>query len=128
MSTNNPRPSKAERTASAREKASQMRAAQDAAAKRKSLFVKLGVLGAVILVIALVVTLIVQNNNAKVADSGAVPAGGNAALRRAAFHPGVDGAAPRGSVGADLGRHRPGREGTPRASSADLRWTGRRLR
>jgi len=79
MSTNNPRPSKAERTASAREKASQMRAAQDAAAKRKSLFVKLGVLGAVILVIALVVTLIVQNNNAKVADSGAVPAGGNAA-------------------------------------------------
>ena len=79
MFTNNPRPSKAERTASAREKAAQMRAAQDAAQKRKSLFVKLGVLAAVIVVIALVVTLIVQNNNAKVADSGAVPQGGTAA-------------------------------------------------
>lgn len=79
MATNNPRPSKAERTASAREKASQMRAAQEAAAKRKSLFVKLGVLGAVIVVIALVVTLIVQNNSTKVADTGGVPAGGNAA-------------------------------------------------
>ncbi len=79
MATNNSRPSKAERTASAREKAAQMRAAQEAAAKRKSLFVKLGVLGAVILVIALVVTLIVQNNDTKVADAGAVPAGGNAA-------------------------------------------------
>ncbi|WP_313812071.1 thioredoxin domain-containing protein [Glutamicibacter sp.] len=79
MATNNPRPSKAERTASAREKAAQMRATQEAAAKRKSLFVKLGVLGAVILVIALVVTLIVQNNDTKVADAGAVPAGGNAA-------------------------------------------------
>lgn len=79
MSTNNPRPSKAERTASAREKAAQMRAAQEAAQKRKSLFVKLGVLAAVIVVIALVVTLIVQNNNAKIADSGAVPQGGTAA-------------------------------------------------
>ncbi|MFJ2620902.1 DsbA family protein [Glutamicibacter sp. NPDC087344] len=79
MSTNNSRQSKADRTASAREKASQMRAAQEAATKRKSLFVKLGVLGAVIVVIALVVTLIVQNNNTKIADAGAVPAGGNAA-------------------------------------------------
>lgn len=79
MSTNNQRPSKAERTASAREKAAQMRAAQEAAAKRKSLFVKLGVLAAVIVVIALVVTLIVQNNNAKIEDSGAVPQGGTAA-------------------------------------------------
>ena len=56
-----------------------MRAAQEAAQKRKSLFVKLGVLAAVVVVIALVVTLIVQNNNAKIADSGAVPQGGTAA-------------------------------------------------
>lgn len=56
-----------------------MRAAEEAAQKRKSLFVKLGVVAAVILVIALVVTLIVRNNNAEVADAGAVPQGGTAA-------------------------------------------------
>lgn len=78
MSTNNPRPSKAERTATAREKAAQMRAAQESATKRKSLFVKLGVLAAVVVVIALVVTLVVQNNSTKIADAGSVPAGGTA--------------------------------------------------
>ena len=39
MSTNNSRPSKAERSASAREKAAQMQATQAAAQKRKSLMV-----------------------------------------------------------------------------------------
>lgn len=78
MTSNNPRPSKAERTASAREKAAQLQASQAAAQKRKSLFVKLGVLAAVVVVIALVVALIVQNNNGKVADAGAAPKGGNA--------------------------------------------------
>ncbi|MGO2052576.1 thioredoxin [Arthrobacter sp. MYb211] len=79
MSTNNSRPSKAERNASAREKAAQLQAAQASAQKRKSLFVKLGVLAAVVLVVVLVVVLIVQNNNAKVPDAGAAPQGGNAA-------------------------------------------------
>lgn len=79
MSSNSPRPSKSERQASAREKAAQMRAAQEAAEKRKSLFVKLGVIAAVVVVIALVVVLILQNQNSKVADSGAAPKGGNAA-------------------------------------------------
>jgi len=79
MSTNNPRPTKAQRNASAREKAAQLRASQEAAQKRKSLFVKLGVLVAVIIVIALVVTLIVRNNNAKIEDSGATPQGATAA-------------------------------------------------
>ena len=79
MASNSQRPSKAERTASAREQAQKMRVAQEAADKRKSLFIKLGVLVAVLAVIALIVGLVLQNNSAKVADSGAVPKGGNAA-------------------------------------------------
>lgn len=79
MSTNNPRPTKAQRNASAREKAAQLRVTEEAAKKRKSLIVKLGVLAAVILVIALVVTLIVRNNNGKVADAGSTPQGATAA-------------------------------------------------
>lgn len=79
MSTNNPRPSKAQRNASAREKAAQLRANEEAAKKRKSMLVKLGVLAAVVLVIALVVTLIVRNNNSKIADAGATPQGATAA-------------------------------------------------
>ena len=39
MASDSQRPSKAERTASAREKAQQMRIAQEAADKRKSLFI-----------------------------------------------------------------------------------------
>ncbi|MGR6900400.1 DsbA family protein [Glutamicibacter sp. BSL13] len=79
MSSTNPRPSKSERQAGAREKAAQIRAAQEAAEKRKSLFVKLGVVAAVVVVIALVVVLILQNQSGKVADSGTAPKGGNAA-------------------------------------------------
>lgn len=56
-----------------------MRVAQEAADKRKSLFIKLGVLVAVLAVIALIVGIVLQNNAGKVADSGAVPKGGNAA-------------------------------------------------
>lgn len=79
MASNSQRPSKAERTASAREQAQQVRVAQEAADKRKSLFIKVGVLVAVLAVIALIVGLVVQNNSGKVAESGAVPKGGNAA-------------------------------------------------
>lgn len=56
-----------------------MRVAREAADKRKSLFIKLGVLVAVLAVIALIVGIVLQNNAGKVADSGAVPKGGNEA-------------------------------------------------
>ncbi len=79
MASNSQRPSKAERTASAREQAQKMHAAQEAADKRKSLFIKLGVLVAVLAVVALVVALVLQKNEGTVADSGAVPKGGNVA-------------------------------------------------
>lgn len=79
MASNSQRPSKAERTASAREQAQSMRVAQEAADKRKSLFIKLGVLVAVLAVIGLIVGIVLQNNAGKVADSGAVPKGGNEA-------------------------------------------------
>ncbi|PQZ88120.1 thioredoxin [Arthrobacter sp. MYb227] len=79
MASNSQRPNKAERTSSAREKAQQMRIAQEAADKRKSLFIKLGVLVAVLAVIALVAAIILQNNSGKVADAGNAPKGGNAA-------------------------------------------------
>ena len=79
MASNSQRPNKAERTASAREQAQQMRIAQEAADKRKSLFIKLGVLVAVVAVIALVAAIILQNNSGKVADTGNAPKGGNAA-------------------------------------------------
>ncbi|MBV1778817.1 DsbA family protein [Paeniglutamicibacter sp. ABSL32-1] len=78
MASNSQRPSKAERTSSAREQAQAMRVAKEAADKRKSLFIKLGVLVAVLAVIALIVGIVLQNNAGKVADSGAVPKGGNA--------------------------------------------------
>lgn len=79
MASDSQRPSKAERTASAREQAQQMRIAQEAADKRKSLFIKLGVVVAVLAVVALVVAIILQNNSGKVADAGNAPKGGNAA-------------------------------------------------
>ena len=79
MASNSQRPSKAERTASAREQAQAMRIAQEAADKRKSLFIKLGVLVAVLAVVALIVGIVLQNNAGKVADTGAVPKGGNEA-------------------------------------------------
>ena len=79
MASESQRPNKAERTASAREQAQTMRAAQEAADKRKSLFIKLGVLVAVLAVVALVAAIILQNNSGKVADAGNAPKGGNAA-------------------------------------------------
>ncbi|MFJ6418466.1 DsbA family protein [Paeniglutamicibacter sp. NPDC091659] len=79
MASESQRPNKADRTASAREQAQKMRVAQEAADKRKSLFIKLGVLVAVLAVVALVAAIILQNNSGKVADAGNAPKGGNAA-------------------------------------------------
>ncbi|WP_102161265.1 DsbA family protein [Zhihengliuella halotolerans] len=71
------RPTKAERTSAAREAARKLHEEQAAAAKRKSLFVKLGVIGAMVLVIALVVMIVVQQRSAAVPESGGIPNGGN---------------------------------------------------
>jgi protein-disulfide isomerase len=76
MASNN-RPSKAERTSAAREQARQLQEQQAAAAKRKSLLVKIGVVLAVVLVIGLIAMIILQNSRGEVAESGPAPKGGN---------------------------------------------------
>lgn len=77
MAASSNRPTKAERTSAAREAARKLHEEQAAAAKRKSLLVKLGVIGAMVLVIALVVMIVVQQRAAEIPESGAIPAGGN---------------------------------------------------
>ncbi|WP_309081255.1 thioredoxin domain-containing protein [Zhihengliuella sp.] len=71
------RPSKAERTSSAREAARKLHEEEQAKAKRKSLLVKLGVVGAMVLIVALVIMIVVQNRNAEIPESGPIPPGGN---------------------------------------------------
>ncbi|WP_417221371.1 DsbA family protein [Arthrobacter sp.] len=77
MASNAPRPNKAERTASAREQARKVYEQQQAASKRKSLFLKLGVVVAVVVIIAVIATIIVQNNKGSFPDAGPAPAHGN---------------------------------------------------
>ncbi len=76
---NEPRQSKADRTAAAREKAREIREAQLKKEKRNKLLIGWGIVAAVvaiIVVVALVVTSNIQKN-APVADSGPTPANGN---------------------------------------------------
>jgi len=76
---NEPRQSKAERTAAVREKARQVREAQLKKDKRNKLLIGWGIVAAVvaiIVVVALVVTTNIQKN-APIADSGPTPANGN---------------------------------------------------
>ena len=76
---NDPRPSKSERTAAAREKAREIREAQLKKEKRSKLLIGWGIVAAVvaiIVVVALVVTSNIQKN-APVADEGPTPANGN---------------------------------------------------
>jgi protein-disulfide isomerase len=75
MATNSPSPRGD--SAAAREKARQFSAQQAASTKRKGLWVKIGVLVAVVAIIAIVAAIIMQQNRGQVADSGPVPAGGN---------------------------------------------------
>lgn len=77
---NNSKPSKAERTAAAREKAREIRAAELKRQKRNGWLIRGGVIAAVIAVIAIVALVVVttMRNNAPVADSGPVPANVNA--------------------------------------------------
>ncbi|MDQ0822714.1 protein-disulfide isomerase [Arthrobacter sp. V4I6] len=76
---NDPRQSKAERTAAAREKAREIREAQLKKEKRNKLLIGWGIVAAVvaiIVVVALVVTSNIQSN-APIADEGPTPANGN---------------------------------------------------
>ncbi|MCT9868396.1 DsbA family protein [Paenarthrobacter aurescens] len=76
---NEPRLSKAERTAQAREKAREIREAQLKKEKRNKLLVGWGIVVAVVVIIAVVAFVIVGNmqNNAPIADQGPTPANGN---------------------------------------------------
>ncbi len=76
---NEPRQSKADRTAAAREKAREIREAQLKKDKRNKLLIGWGIVGAVVailVIVGLVVTSSIQNN-APIADQGPVPANAN---------------------------------------------------
>jgi protein-disulfide isomerase len=77
---NEPRPTKAERTAQAREKARLIREAQAKKEKRNSWLIRGGVLVAAVAIVVIVALFIVQaqTNNAPIANSGPVPANANA--------------------------------------------------
>lgn len=78
--SNQPRPTKAERTAAAREKARQIREAQLKKEKRNKLLLRWGVVVALVAVIAIVALVITttMRQNAPIADSGPSPANMNA--------------------------------------------------
>ncbi|MFK0042294.1 DsbA family protein [Paenarthrobacter sp. NPDC090517] len=76
---NEPRLSKAEKTAQAREKAHAIREEQLKKEKRNKLLVGWGIVVAVVVIIALIAFVVIGNaqNNAPVADQGPTPANGN---------------------------------------------------
>ena len=76
---NEPRQSKAERTAAAREKAREIREAQLKKDKRNKLLIGWGIVAAVVAIIVVVALVVTSNikNNAPVADEGPTPANGN---------------------------------------------------
>lgn len=76
---NEPRQSKAERTAAAREKAREIREAQLKKEKRNKLLIGWGIVAAVVAIIVIVALVVTSNiqKNAPIADSGPTPANGN---------------------------------------------------
>jgi protein-disulfide isomerase len=76
---NEPRKSKAERTAEAREKAREIREAQLKKDKRNKLLIGWGIVVAVVAILAVVALVVTSSmkNNAPVADEGPTPANGN---------------------------------------------------
>jgi protein-disulfide isomerase len=76
---NEPRQSKAERTAAAREKAREIREAQLKKEKRNKLLIGWGIVVAVVAILAIVALVVASNvrNNAPIADEGPTPANGN---------------------------------------------------
>ncbi|GAA5200773.1 hypothetical protein GCM10023346_43640 [Arthrobacter gyeryongensis] len=77
---NEPRLSKAERTAQAREKAREIREAQLKKDKRNKLLIGWGIVVAVVAILAVIALVVTQNiaNNAPIADQGPTPANANA--------------------------------------------------
>lgn len=76
-SQNTPRPTKAERTAEAREKARQMREAEQRKQKRNSLLVRWGVVAAVVAIVAIIAVVVATNQRGDFPDAGSTPAHGN---------------------------------------------------
>lgn len=74
---NEPRLSKAEKTAQAREKARAIREEQLKKEKRNKLLVGWGIVVAVVVIIGIVVAVVIGNREATVADQGPTPANGN---------------------------------------------------
>lgn len=76
---NDPRQSKAERTAAAREKAREIREAQLKKDRRNKLLVGWGIVAAVVAILAIVALVVTSSirNNAPIADEGPTPANGN---------------------------------------------------
>ncbi|MEZ2391908.1 DsbA family protein [bacterium RCC_150] len=76
---NEPRLSKAERTAQAREKAREIREAQLKKDKRNKLLIGWGIVVAVVAILAVIALVVTQNiaNNAPIADQGPTPANAN---------------------------------------------------
>lgn len=76
---NEPRQSKAERTAQAREKAREIREAQLKKDKRNKLLIGWGIVVAVVAILAVIALVVTSNirNNTSVADQGPTPANGN---------------------------------------------------
>ncbi|MHC6219388.1 DsbA family protein [Arthrobacter sp. MMS24-S77] len=76
---NEPRLSKAERTAQAREKAREIREAQLKKDKRNKLLIGWGIVVAVVAIFAVIALVVTQNiaNNAPIADQGPTPANSN---------------------------------------------------
>ena len=100
---NEPRQSKAERTAEAREKAREIREAQLKKDKRNKLLIGWGIVVAVVAILAIVALVVTSSirNNAPVADQGPTPANGN-------VHGGVT----------LLAKHRSGQVRPPRPSTS----------
>ncbi len=76
---NEPRQSKAERTAAAREKAREIREVQLKKEKRNKLLIGWGIVVAVVAILAIVALVVTSSikNNAPIADEGPTPANGN---------------------------------------------------
>lgn len=76
---NDPRQSKAERTAAAREKAREIREAQLKKDRRNKLLIGWGIVAAVVAILAIVALVVTSSirNNAPIADEGPTPANGN---------------------------------------------------
>ncbi|MHA7264464.1 DsbA family protein [Arthrobacter sp. TMN-37] len=76
--SNSRRPSKAERTAEARERARLQREAQERAARRNSLLIRWGVVAAAVVVTVVIALIVAGNIRGRVPDAGPAPQHGNA--------------------------------------------------